>query len=163
MHAVVVRRPPAVKQQSTVKVVTVWVVSIASMYSSPLFWCVFFGGLCPLLVPLSLSLRHQGYDETLCTAMVYVSAFVFFLFSTVPKIGFATLMQSLAQQADASGRIFGFVSTVITAMDSLVLMGVSAVRRFFLSACLFASACMCVHLMVFAAIASCHVFVSCVT
>ena len=92
----------------------------------PLFYCVFFGGLCPLLVPVALHLKTTGTDETLCLLLVYAAAFFFFLFSTVPKIGFATLMQTLAAQADASGRIFGFVAAFLTAMDSLVLMGMSA-------------------------------------
>ncbi len=78
-----------------------------------------------MLVPVSLRMRSQGYDSTVCLVLVYVSAFFFFFFSTVPKIGFATLMQSLAAQADASGRIFGFVAAFLTGMDSLVLMGMA--------------------------------------
>ena len=45
--------------------------------------------------------------------LVYLASFLFFLFSTIPKIGFATLMQTLAAQADASGRIFGFVAAFL--------------------------------------------------
>lgn len=71
-------------------------------------------------------MRSQGH-ETLSLVLVFVAAFFFFLFSTAPKIGFATLMQSLAAEADASGRIFGFVAAFLTGMDSVVLMVFSSV------------------------------------
>lgn len=91
-----------------------------------LFGFVCIGGLFTLLVPVGLMVRDQGH-ETLSYVLVFGAAFFFFLFSTAPKIGFATLMQSLAAEADASGRIFGFVAAFLTATDSLVLMGLSAV------------------------------------
>jgi hypothetical protein len=79
-----------------------------------------------MLVPVALYVRGQGH-ETLSLVLVFVACFFFFLFSTAPKIGFATLMQSLAAEADASGRIFGFVAAFLTATDSIVLMAFSAV------------------------------------
>ena len=91
-----------------------------------LFTCVFLGSLFPMLVPVALYVRGQGH-ETLSLVLVFVACFFFFLFSTAPKIGFATLMQSLAAEADASGRIFGFVAAFLTATDSIVLMAFSAV------------------------------------
>lgn len=36
-------------------------------------------------------------------------------------------MQSLAAEADASGKIFGFVAAFLTAADSIVLMAFSAI------------------------------------
>eukprot|EP00455_Lapot_gusevi_P053331 TRINITY_DN8301_c0_g1_i3.p1 TRINITY_DN8301_c0_g1~~TRINITY_DN8301_c0_g1_i3.p1 ORF type:complete len:603 (+),score=213.55 TRINITY_DN8301_c0_g1_i3:84-1811(+) len=95
-----------------------------------LFTWVFLGGLCTLLVPFAYHLRLQGY-EFLSIFLVFVSSFFFFLFSTAPKIGFGTLMQSLAAEADASGRIFGFVAAFVTTTDSLVLMGLSSVFSFY--------------------------------
>jgi len=52
-------------------------------------------------------------------------SFCFFLLTTLPKIGFATLLQSLAAQADASGRVFGFVASFVTMCDAAVMMGLS--------------------------------------
>jgi hypothetical protein len=92
----------------------------------PLFSCVFAASLFPMLAPVALMLRSQGH-ELLSLVLMFVGAFFFFLFSTAPKIGFATLMQSLAAEADASGKIFGFVAAFLTATDSVVLMAFSAV------------------------------------
>jgi hypothetical protein len=52
---------------------------------------------------------------------------MFFLFSTAPKIGFETLLQAIASRADASGRVFGFVGTAITIMDSVVVLSCSLI------------------------------------
>ena len=49
-------------------------------------------------------------------------SFCFFLLTTLPKIGFATLLQSLAAQADASGRVFGFVASFVTMCDAAVML-----------------------------------------
>ena len=35
---------------------------------------------------------------------VFAAGFFFFFFSTMPKIGFTTLLQSMAAQEDASGQ-----------------------------------------------------------
>lgn len=55
------------------------------------------GGFCALGVPAALSLfRHyDSTDEwrTYMIAIVFVSVFLFFLFSTISKLGFQTLMQ----------------------------------------------------------------------
>lgn len=50
-----------------------------------LFLCVFLGSVFPILFPVALYLRSEGYDA-LSLSLAFVSSFFFFLFSTIPKI-----------------------------------------------------------------------------
>lgn len=94
----------------------------------PLFWFAFLGGLCSLLLPVSYWLRrHEVIDSVYTTAIMFVAMFLFFLFSTLSKIGFSTLMQSMAAEVEATGRVFGFVAAFVTATDALILMGMAAI------------------------------------
>ncbi len=88
----------------------------------PLFYMVFAGGISSLLLPIGNMLQTDDGDSVVSYVLIFLGSFLFFLFSTAPKIGFGTLMQSLAAEVDASGRIFGFITCVITATDSLVLL-----------------------------------------
>jgi MFS family permease len=93
----------------------------------PLFWFAFLGGLCSLLLPVGLHLReHDTVPEIVTTIIIFAAMFFFFLFSTLSKIGFSTLMQSMAGESEATGRIFGFVAAYVTATDALILMGMAA-------------------------------------
>ena len=47
--------------------------------------------------------------------------FCFFLLVTVPKIGFATLIQTLAASAGFEGRIFGFAGCMVMMVDGLLI------------------------------------------
>jgi hypothetical protein len=65
--------------------------------------------------------------------MIFAAMFLFFFFSTLSKIGFSTLMQSMAAEVDATapggnvtGRVFGFVAAFVTATDALVLMALAS-------------------------------------
>ena len=51
--------------------------------------------------------------------IVFTSVFLFYLFSTGPKIGFETLLQNIAATVEGSGIIFGFVATFVTIIGKL--------------------------------------------
>eukprot|EP00735_Rhodelphis_limneticus_P003719 TRINITY_DN15228_c0_g1::TRINITY_DN15228_c0_g1_i1::g.30866::m.30866 TRINITY_DN15228_c0_g1::TRINITY_DN15228_c0_g1_i1::g.30866 ORF type:complete len:569 (+),score=80.05 TRINITY_DN15228_c0_g1_i1:98-1804(+) len=90
----------------------------------PLFLCSLVSGLSSVLMPVGLMVIDQGYD-TLGVVIIFIGVFNFFLWSTGPKVGFSTLLQGLACEVDASGRIFGFVATFVTSMDSIVVIALS--------------------------------------
>jgi hypothetical protein len=126
----------------------------------PLFWFAFLGGVCSMILPLAYRLRvHETLSETGSTILIFLAMFLFFLFSTLSKIGFrsgaahahtlihanvldhsrcvacpsmcrcvafSTLMQSMAAEVEATGRVFGFVAAFVTATDALILMGMAA-------------------------------------
>jgi hypothetical protein len=94
----------------------------------PLFWFAFLGGLCSLLLPLAYRLRtHDVVSETVSTTLLFLGMFLFFIFSTLSKIGFSTLMQSMAAEIEATGRVFGFVAAFVTATDAIILMSMAAI------------------------------------
>lgn len=93
----------------------------------PLFVCVFLGAISSLGMPLALSMGSIAGTWAVASA----SAFLFFFFSTAPKVGFATLMQTLAvKSAKNPAAIFGSIATFVTTVDSLILMGLSFVFAF---------------------------------
>lgn len=93
----------------------------------PFFTYVLVGGVSTLLIPLSYELRMKtDVPHALCTALLFLGVFLFFLFSTLSKIGFSTLMQSLAARtAEHTGLVFGFMGTFVTLTDAAVLMTMS--------------------------------------
>eukprot|EP00744_Colponema_vietnamica_P003164 GILI01004885.1.p1 GENE.GILI01004885.1~~GILI01004885.1.p1 ORF type:complete len:589 (-),score=199.63 GILI01004885.1:1410-3176(-) len=105
-----------------------WVVPTESQIGryTTLFWSVFLGGSVSLLFPAALILVDMGYFWV-ARLTVFAASFFFFLFSTAPKIGFATLLQGLAAEEESSGKIFGFVGTFVTAMDALVIMAMTLI------------------------------------
>lgn len=93
----------------------------------PLFWFAFLGGAAALLLPLSFHLHSRDLlGQTAATSLLFLAMFLFFLLSTLSKIGFSTLMQSMAAEVEATGRVFGFVAAFVTATDALLLMAMSA-------------------------------------
>ena len=93
----------------------------------PLFWFAFLGGAAAMLLPLSFHLHERDMlGRNAATALLFVAMFLFFLLSTISKIGFSTLMHSLAAETEATGRVFGFVAAFVTATDALLLMAMSA-------------------------------------
>jgi len=93
----------------------------------PFFGFAFLGGLFSLLLPLAVQFRaHDALHEGITTSLAFLSLFLFFLFSTLSKIGFSTLMQSMAAEVEATGRVFGFVAAFVTAVDAILLMAFSA-------------------------------------
>ena len=83
-----------------------------------LFGSVLMGGLSLSLLPMAYVLEQSDVlttlDRVASRAMVFACSFLFFLFSTGPKIGFETLLQGMAADVEGSGAIFGFVGTFIT-------------------------------------------------
>ena len=96
-----------------------------------LFVLIFIGGVSTVGFPLSHMLAQISEYEKLGIAALFVTFFVFFFFSTLPKLGFMCLLQNLAAQIDGGGRIFGFIAVIVTAVDALVIMGISLVYRDF--------------------------------
>eukprot|EP00013_Stygamoeba_regulata_P004978 CAMPEP_0177638064 /NCGR_PEP_ID=MMETSP0447-20121125/5294_1 /TAXON_ID=0 /ORGANISM="Stygamoeba regulata, Strain BSH-02190019" /LENGTH=576 /DNA_ID=CAMNT_0019140011 /DNA_START=42 /DNA_END=1768 /DNA_ORIENTATION=+ len=92
-----------------------------------LFLCCLVSGVSTLLIPLAAHLHEDLGQELLGTLLVFAASLIFFFFATIPKIGFATLLQSISADEEASGRIFGFAATFVTAVDALLIMGLSQV------------------------------------
>jgi len=93
-----------------------------------LFWCVLMSSLSVTLLPLARFLcDRQLAGTTLATTLVFASSFFFFVFSTAPKIGFATLLQSLVASQQIAGRVFGFVGTFVTLADAAVIFLINSI------------------------------------
>ena len=88
-----------------------------------LFKCALFAGLTFLAVPAVALEADLGRDATY--ALLCVAVFCFFFLMTLPKIGFATLLQHMACASDAPGRVFGFTASLVMIVDSLVVAGLS--------------------------------------
>ena len=56
---------------------------------------------------------------------VFLGVFLFFLFSTPPKVGFETLLQSMTAELPDAGRIFGCIPPLIMITDSTVVFGLT--------------------------------------
>lgn len=54
---------------------------------------MFVGGIFTLLIPAAAHVKLHLHSTWGSMLLVYIAAFLFFLFSTPPKIGFATLLQ----------------------------------------------------------------------
>lgn len=53
--------------------------------------------------------------------------FLYFFLSTLPKLGFMSLLQSLVSKVENGTRAFGFIAIIATAMDAIVVMGLSSI------------------------------------
>ncbi|KYK70060.1 putative transmembrane protein [Toxoplasma gondii TgCatPRC2] len=105
-----------------------------------LFWCVLASSLSVALLPLSHFLfLHNLAPGWLCAGLVFLSAFAFFLFSTAPKIGFATLLQGLVSSQQVACKVFGFVGTFVTVTDAVVIACINLIFTAFPATHFFAS------------------------
>ena len=94
----------------------------------PLFLCVAcaalstfgFSGIVDLRADNSLT--DNGARVLFVTAMM-----VFFFFSTLPKIGFQSLLQSIVSSIDNGHRVFGLIAIIVTVVDSAVIMTMTVV------------------------------------
>ena len=109
---------------------------------TPLFLSVMLGGAATFLLPVAHYLSKETFDptnddnyRTLSKALVFCASFLFFVFSTGPKIGFGTLLQGMAAKVQQPGRIFGFVGTFITAVDAVVIVAMTLVFGRFKAGC----------------------------
>ncbi len=107
--------PPSVSAPAAGSRVAAPVVPAGSLDSAfrPLFIYVFVGGVCTLLFPLAAVLRDRGGFTAVPYLIVGLASFCYFLFSTGPKSGFATLIQSLAVESDATGPMFTFIAAFL--------------------------------------------------
>ncbi|KAH8051500.1 hypothetical protein JL722_10672 [Aureococcus anophagefferens] len=90
-----------------------------------LFKSSLLGGLSFLGVPAVALGAVPGLGRDGTYALICLATFGFFLLMTMPKIGFATLLQHMATASDAPGRVFGFTAAFIMVVDSLVVAGLS--------------------------------------
>lgn len=100
----------------------------------PMFIFVFLGSFCALGIPASFHLQKHYLEESdhwLATLLMGAACFLFFFFSTMAKIGFGSMLQSLAAQTGVSGRVFGFIGTCVTTADAVLLMVFSALFQVF--------------------------------
>lgn len=56
-----------------------------------------------------------------------MGVFFFFVFSTAPKIGFATLIQNLVTSESVAAKVFGFVGLFVTVTDAVLITAVNLV------------------------------------
>ena len=82
----------------------------------PLFASVFVSGASVMLMPAA-----RLFPKIPGMITVFVSAFMFFFFSTPPKIGFQTLLQGLVVKTKKAGTIFGCIGPVVMITDSLII------------------------------------------
>lgn len=117
----------------------------ASSAGKRLFDLVLLSSLSLVFVPLGFSLASQGLQTPaiihstldmsfgsmiqwltdrsgiLGCIILLVGVFLFFIFSTAPKIGFASLIQTLVTHEDDVAKVFGFVGMFVTITDGLMI------------------------------------------
>eukprot|EP01055_Gregarina_sp_Pseudo9_P005921 Gregarina_sp_Pseudo_9__5920@NODE_943_length_2044_cov_34_100748_g884_i0_p1_GENE_NODE_943_length_2044_cov_34_100748_g884_i0NODE_943_length_2044_cov_34_100748_g884_i0_p1_ORF_typecomplete_len572_score104_50_NODE_943_length_2044_cov_34_100748_g884_i0951810 len=113
-----------------------------------LFQLVFLSSLSLVLLPIGFELAAKGLDGQAATMAsltdldmsvgsvfqwlahrsgilgcitVLLGVFLFFIFSTAPKIGFASLIQTLVTHEDDVAKVFGFVGMFVTVTDGLMI------------------------------------------
>jgi hypothetical protein len=97
-----------------------WKVPETAKGYTPLFFLVLAGSLSVLLLPAA---RHM--EQQIGMGCVFLGVFLFFLFSTPPKVGFETLLQSMTAELPDAGRIFGCIPPLIMITDSTVVFGLT--------------------------------------
>merc|ERR1712146_599033 len=78
-----------------------------------------------VLFPVALIVNRDG-SQWLARALIFLASILFFFFSTAPKIGFQTMLQSLVSENQAP-QVFGFVAFAVTLLDGLVILFISQV------------------------------------
>eukprot|EP00514_Thraustochytrium_sp_LLF1b_P002722 CAMPEP_0184524876 /NCGR_PEP_ID=MMETSP0198_2-20121128/9776_1 /TAXON_ID=1112570 /ORGANISM="Thraustochytrium sp., Strain LLF1b" /LENGTH=564 /DNA_ID=CAMNT_0026916253 /DNA_START=1173 /DNA_END=2867 /DNA_ORIENTATION=- len=117
-----------------------WSVPTKKSGYRPLFVSVLFSSasVCLLLFAHSLEVNvpvDHVYDTPwLSRFLVLLSVVLFFMFSTAPKIGFETLLQSMASVV-GDEYVFGFVPPFISVVDSVVVVGMSLCFSFMKGSC----------------------------
>ena len=91
------------------------------------FWSLFglvaLGSLTAVGFPLSHVLLEDG-DISANTArgVFLATCFLFFLVTTLPKIGFMCLLQTMVSSIENGHRVFGFIAIIATLLDAGVIM-----------------------------------------
>lgn len=86
-----------------------------------------------LLYEFGLTTVDNARTWTLFVVVIFlgVASFLFFIFSTAPKVGFATLLHTLVTQRNIDLKIFAFIGTFVTVTDALVILTMNSVFAFF--------------------------------
>ncbi|EZG47988.1 putative transmembrane protein [Gregarina niphandrodes] len=83
--------------------------------------------LCRLF---GLATRESALDPAgyLGAAAALLGVFLFFLFSTLPKVGFSSLIQTcVAVEGNEAQAVFSFIGIFITVVDALMIVGLNIV------------------------------------
>eukprot|EP01056_Protomagalhaensia_sp_Gyna25_P005092 Protomagalhaensia_sp_Gyna_25__5091@NODE_582_length_3071_cov_72_807388_g450_i0_p1_GENE_NODE_582_length_3071_cov_72_807388_g450_i0NODE_582_length_3071_cov_72_807388_g450_i0_p1_ORF_typecomplete_len469_score33_26_NODE_582_length_3071_cov_72_807388_g450_i03391745 len=126
---------------------------ICSRNGKRLFELVLFSSLSLILIPIGYTLaasglhNHVPIESTIVSDISAASVFqwlsdrsgilgcialltgvaLFFIFSTAPKIGFASLIQSLVTNEDDVAKVFSFVGMFVTIADGLMIAFINLV------------------------------------
>ncbi|UKJ90417.1 hypothetical protein MACJ_001350 [Theileria orientalis] len=92
--------------------------------------CLLFSSFAILLLPVSLMFEELQYFRWLSLTMLSVSLFLFFMFTTLPKITYSSILQYNISNHPLSYKLFDFVGTFITLVDAFVIFGLSFLLRF---------------------------------
>lgn len=92
-----------------------------------LFLCIFASCVAVVGFPLVVAGQRRGTLSDDAARAVFLGLFfVYFFLSTLPKLGLMNLLQSLVASVENGHRAFGFIAVIATAIDSAVVMGLSA-------------------------------------
>lgn len=94
----------------------------------PIFFLVLLSCCTIFVLPATVYAYDQGsIDAYGARALYLVTFFVYFFLSTLPKLGFMCLFQSMVSQVDNGPRVFGFIAIIATSFDALIVMGLSVI------------------------------------
>lgn len=86
------------------------------------FFVAAAAGASLLLLPGAVYLQQQATPVWVTSSMVLVAAFCYFFLNTIPKVGFASLLQGLVTSQGEACRVFGFVGVFVTLVDALAIL-----------------------------------------
>eukprot|EP00744_Colponema_vietnamica_P014117 GILI01019781.1.p1 GENE.GILI01019781.1~~GILI01019781.1.p1 ORF type:complete len:593 (+),score=137.79 GILI01019781.1:181-1779(+) len=90
------------------------------------FVLIFISTLFILVFPATVEAREGGHISDNSARALYLTAFfLYFFFSTLPKLGLMCLFQSMVAQVENGPRVFGFIAIVAMSFDAIVVMTLS--------------------------------------
>ena len=94
----------------------------------PLFLLVAASCAVIFVFPLVNDAWDNGHvNDNAARAIFLIAFFFYFALSTLPKLGFMCLFQSMVAQVENGPRVFGFIAIIATTFDALVIMALTAV------------------------------------
>ncbi|KAF5153638.1 putative integral membrane protein [Theileria parva strain Muguga] len=91
--------------------------------------CLVFSSLSILLLPGVLLVQRYCPIKWVSLAVLVLGLFLFFTFTTLPKINYSSILQYNISNHPLSYKLFDFVGTFITLVDALVIYSLSYVFR----------------------------------
>lgn len=77
--------------------------------------------------PLTIYLQENGHIEDNAARIIFFTSFLLFFFlSTMPKVGFMCLLQTMVSSIPNGHRAFGFIAIVATATDAVIIMAMTS-------------------------------------